>query len=283
MSRSAALGVGFVIATLAVGCRAVLGISDGSNGPSDGGNDGDASDEGGGITDAGPPDVQLVSVFCTKLSPQANVCDDFDKDPFLKGWDNFFGHPDPAVGGGATLGADFTQWSSSPRSVRMTVPQLLANTNADSFLIRELPTGLANITVSVDVRIETENFPDGVGHVGVLGMAFDGYDPFMEIRRTKLGAYLRLDDMSESQLIQPFPVGVWKNVELDFKFSPSAATVTSFIDGVPAGSGNLAVSFYHVDAYPRLLVGPGLAQGPMNEYRVNVDNVVIRGTGVFGK
>ena len=85
-----------MIAVLALGCRAVLGISDG-NSDSGGAGDGAASDEAGGITDAGAPDVQLVSVFCTKLSPPANVCDDFDKDPFLKGWDNFFGHPDPAV------------------------------------------------------------------------------------------------------------------------------------------------------------------------------------------
>ncbi len=283
MRRSSALAAGFVIAALAVGCRAVLGISDDNNGAADGGNDVDATDEGGGIADAGSPDVQLVSVFCAKLTPPANVCDDFDKDPFLKGWDNFFGHPDPAVGGGGTLGADFTQWSSGPRSVRMTVPQLLPNTNADSFLIRELPMGIANITISVDVLIETENFPDEMGHVGVLGMAFDGFDPFVEIRRTKQGGYLRLDDMSEGQLLQPFPVGVWKTVELDFAFSADAGAVTSFVNGVPAGSGKLSPTYYHVDAYPRVLVGPGLAQGPMNEYRVNVDNVVIRGTGMFGK
>ena len=283
MRRSSKVAAGFVIAALAVGCRGILGISDANNDSSDGGGDGAAIDEGGVIADAGTPDVHLVSVFCTKLSPQANVCDDFDKDPFLKGWDNFFGNPDPAVGGGGTLGADLTQWKSPPRSVRMTIPQLLAGTNADSFLIREVPVGIANIALIVDVRIETEGFPDQIGHVGVLGMAFDGFDPFVEIRRTKEGAYLRLDDGSESALFQPFPVGVWKNVELDFVFSPDAGTVASFIDGVPAGDGKLSPTFYHADRYPRVLVGPGLTQGPMNEYRVNVDNVVIRGAGAFGK
>lgn len=281
--RSSALAVGFLVAAVALGCRGVLGIGDGSSASSDGGSggDGDANDEGGVISDAGTPDVQLVSEFCKNLLPRANVCDDFDKEPFLKGWDNFFGNPDPAVGGGGTLGPDLTRSSSPPRSVRMTIPQLLPGTNADSFLIRELPEGIANIDLIVDVRIETETFIDGVGHVAVLGMSFNGYSPFVEIRRTKDGAYLRLDDMSESPLIQPFPVGVWKTVELDFKFSADAGTVASFIDGVPAGGGDLATSFYHADVYPRVLVGAGLAQGPIGEYKLNVDNVVIRGTGAF--
>ncbi len=271
-----AITAGFSVAALALGCRGVLGIADSSGTPADGGDETSTND--GAIGDGGAEAAPLVSVFCATILPKPGFCDDFDKDPFEKGWDNYYVKPDPGVGGGATLTPDTTQWKSSPRSARMTVPQLLPGSNAESLLITEVPKGMHVIEAFVDVRIETENFPDQAGHCAVLGMAFDGYDPFVEIRRTKEGAYLRLDDMSEQPLQQAFQVGEWKNVELRFQFSADAGSVSTFIDGVPAGGGNLAPSFYHSDAFPRILLGPSLCQGPMNEFRMNADNVVLRAT-----
>jgi hypothetical protein len=268
------------VASLAVGCRAILGIDDSAGSSADGGSE--ASGEGGAV-DAGDAALPLVSVFCRDIKPAPGFCDDFDKDPFEKGWDNFGTSPDIGVGGGATLGLDTSQWKSAPRSVRMTMPQLLPGTNAESLLITEVPKGFAIVDISVDVRIDTENFPDQAGHVAIIGMAIDGYDPFVEIRRTKEGAYLRLDDMSEQPLLQPFPVGKWKTVEMRFTFAPDAGAVATYIDSVPAGGGNLQPGFYHADAYPRVIVGPSLAQGPIGEFRMNADNVVLRGSGTYGK
>jgi hypothetical protein len=267
---------------VAAGCRAALGIDDSRPTIKDAGDD--ASDEAGGETaDGGEEAAPPMSVFCKTIQPPPGFCDDFDMDPFEKGWDNYGTSPDPGVGGGATLTVDTTQWKSAPRSALFTIPQLLANRNADSLLITEVPMGFAVVEIFADVRIETEDFPDNAGHAAVIGMTINGYEPFVEIRRTMAGAYLRFDDANEKALIQPFPVGVWKNVELRFTFAPDAGTVASYIDGVPAGGGDLSPTFYHADAYPRVVVGPGLAEGPMGELRMNVDNVVLRGSGKFGQ
>jgi hypothetical protein len=272
-----------IVATfvVAAGCRAALGIDDSRPTLSDAGTD--ATDEAGEIGDGGAEAAPPMSVYCKMVQPPPGFCDDFDMDPFEKGWDNYGTTPDPGVGGGATLGLDTTQWKSAPRSALMTIPQLLAGRNAESLLITEVPKGFAVVEIFADVRIETEDFPDLTGHAAVIGMTFDGYEPFVEIRRTMAGAYLRFDDANETMLLQPFPVGMWKNVELRFTFAPDAGTVATYIDGVPAGGGNVSASFYHVDAYPRVVVGPSLAQGPMGELRMNVDNVVLRGSGKFGQ
>ncbi len=263
-------------AALVFGCRAVLGIED--RPPIDA-----AVNDAGALLETGPgADGEGGSPFCKTTMPPPGFCDDFDDLPFEAKWDNAGTVPDVGTGGGGTITPDTVSYRSSPRSAKMSIPALIASsTNGVAILVTTVPMGLRELDVQADVLIGTEFFPSDEGSVTVLGLTFvGGAGVSVEVRRDRLGTFLFVDNVRGELLWQPFPVGTWKTLELRFEFDTSggpSGQLHTYIDGAASGTASLPRGFYAADRYPRVVVG-ALAVGPMAEFRLNVDNVAVRGT-----
>ena len=143
-----------------------------------------------------------------------------------------------------------------------------------------VPKGLGTLEISAGIRVDTEFFPDALGHISVLGVTFVDGSAYVEIRRSRTGASLVLSTGETVPLLQPFPVGSWKTIEMRFAFGSrgTAPRVVTYIDAVPSGSAPLPADVYRSADSPRVLVGPGVATGPLGVVRMNVDNVSVRGS-----
>lgn len=258
------------------GCRGIIGVEDRPLLTDGGVEDASAAD----VTD----ETANVSAFCTSLTPPPGFCDDFDVLPFVAKWDNAFTRPDPGVGGGGVLEPDTVHFLSPPRSALLQTPPIISGGgNALAWLISSVPKALRTLDVFVAIRIDTEFFPDGVGHTALLGVTFPAHGS-AELRRFRDGNFLYVGDGvsgASTPSVQPFPVGVWRSLEMRFVFDTAGGpngVVRTYVDGLPNGSALLPPGYYSADEYPRITVGPGIVYGPIGEFRMNADNVALRGT-----
>lgn len=276
-----------VIAGAGVGvlgaCRGILGIEDRPVAAQDDGGalqDGEANDAGGddAEVDAGPR-------WCETLVPRLDFCADFDRGDLAEGFVNAGQKPDPGVAGGGTIEPDTTYASSRPRSARLTLPPLVTDTTyASAFLITQLPKVPISVIVAIDVRIDTESIPAGKGRVTLLNVNFGRGVGAVGVFRDATGTVLEVyDDPSRSVKRLPFaetlPVGQWRTLSLDIhNYADDGGPdgrVTAVLGGVAAVLP-IPAAYQTSTIRPYLEVGAFTARGPMEAFRVNVDNVRVR-------
>jgi hypothetical protein len=272
-------------ALLALGaCRAILGIDDSRPLLDD-----DAGGDDGGTIVGDASDGEASLPFCANLSPPATFCADFDEPgDFRAGFYNAGKTPDPGQSGGGILqpsddpSLPVNYFRSPPRSASFTLPALLSHgSNASAFMTAQLPTPLRYAVITVDLRIDTEQYvPDGGAKSEVLGLTFD-QQVLVTIIRAEDG--LRMDVSPDAQTVvkAPFtttlPVGTWKTLQLLVHNYPvgddGSGEVIAILDG-PAASLPLPASTQGATAI-NLDLGFTAAFGPMGTMRLNADNLAV--------
>jgi hypothetical protein len=227
--------------------------------------------------------------FCATLSPAATFCADFDEPgDFRAGFFNSGASPDPGeLGGGQTQASDdpalpTDYFRSPPRSVSFTLPPLVSSaSNASAFLTAQLPVPLRYAVLTIDLRIDTEQFVvDGGGRVLLLGMSFDQQVLVMVVREAD-GLQLRVSPDATTTYRVPFatslPVGMWATLRLLIHNYPvgddGSGEVFAELGGL-AAQLSLPASCQGATTI-NLDIGAVAAFGPMDTFRLNADNVAV--------
>jgi hypothetical protein len=272
------------------GCRAVLGIDELPAAPADASvlesgaeaaphTDDAGANEAGADADAGP-------TWCdTALPPADYYCDDFDHLPIIDDWDNKNRTPDLGASNGGTIAADTTNSVSAPQSAILTMPTLIDKSRtASAFLQKSLHDAPPDMTIDLEIRIDTEDFPAGAGSAPLVAVTDQDGQNFIFILRRASGTWLAVN--ASGPLVQlgvPIPVGMWTDLQLSIKNHPVDADsgAEAGTDGsltVRVNTRNAAVvplpAVWQSITEQKLIVGP-IASGPLGIFQMNVDNVRI--------
>lgn len=245
----------------------MLGISDSTT----------SGDADAAATDAGPDAPDAGPRFCDTVLPKPDICSDFDEDGVTvqANFDNAKVSPDPGVAGGAKMTLDQALFTSPSRSAKMTAPTILAGRNASAYLTKFFDAPRANVDVTFDVNIVTEDLSSG-GHITLFSIDF-GTAGTIFVYRDQVGPAVAVFDNNTptvTDFSRPFPTGTWKTIHA-FYVSKSA-------DGGQTGEflvqlDNLDVIDVYVPASyatakPTVSIGP-VVTGPTGPYQVNYDNI----------
>jgi hypothetical protein len=276
MSGFSKVGVWLSIAALGA-CRGVLGIEQdpppvqpaATNEPSD-----------PAVSDESEPR------FCSSAEPKPDFCADFDDGEIGNGFYNASKRPDPGEHGGGTIRPDDVIFASSPRSVRFALPPLLGTSSmASAFLLQELKEPPQSTTIKLDLRIDTESIPEGKGRFTLVNLNFGKDVGAIGVFRDAKGTSLEVYDKDTVKVVPfttPIPIGQWRTLTLlihNYKLSdkadaPQEGEVIAVLGG-PVAKLPLPTTFRRSEMLPRLEIGAFVARGPMEEMRLNIDNVRI--------
>lgn len=270
------LSVGLLLALAAGACRAVLGLDEQPADP--------AADDGGVAQEASADaadDVETRS-WCESQPQAFHFCADFDRGDLTASFPSKDGSGSLMSGGG-TFAPDEKQLRSPPRSAAFALPALLTDAaHADARLTKEIGiTGEVPryLIISTDVRIDTVSMPAGKGRVTLLSIDFGRDIGEIGVYRDAVGLNLEVYDGLRSVKRVPFtevlPIGQWGTLSLTIRNYATSGTdgeVTASLGGV---SATLAVPAVFQDPafLPLLNVGAHTSRGPMDVFRVSLDNV----------
>jgi hypothetical protein len=258
-----------LVAAVAAGCRAVLGVDDlPPLATADAGGAGDAAD------DAAP-----AVRYCDTVSPAPQICADFDDgSPYGTGFDNGTQNPDPGAQRGGTLARDTAEFLSGPASLLLQTPAVLQTSDsAAAILLKTLPAVTPRLSISFDMLIDSEDIPPGDGFV-ILAAVDYGIGGVVFERDSAGPAIAVVPDGGTVHLSTRFPLGVWKTVDLSIENAPfdggADGRVTGGIDGGLGAATPLPAKYQQVTTKPHLTIGPS-AGGPAGAFKAHMDNVRI--------
>jgi hypothetical protein len=268
-------------------CRATLGIDDlpgvGSNAADTGPGDaaaaeaaveaGDATDGGGAATEGGG--------YCAHVNPQPDFCADFDQGNLKDGWDDPTANPDPGLAGGGQYVFDTMNYKSPLRSARMLIPSLLDdNTSASASFFKTLPVTPTQLTVNADVVVTTEHY--GLhGGVFLAIILYTNNAGAIVINRDAPGMELAVFNGTTRTALVPFqvplPVGQWKELGIFVTNKPVEGgpdgLVDVALDGNFAAEAAVPAALLAITTPPTVTLGVPSAQGAMDPFAMNIDNV----------
>jgi len=229
--------------------------------------------------------------FCQSADPKPDFCADFDGEEAQIG-DGFYNarrKPNPGEHGGGKMSADDALFTSGPRSARFAIPPLLGETSmASAFLVYELTEPPESTTIKLDLRIDTESIPEGKGRVTLVNLNFGAGVGAITVFRDAAGTNLEVyDDRDKGNpkralFSQAIPIGQWRTLSLlvhNYKIAdkvdgPTDGEVIAVLGG-PVAKLPIPSTFRRSEMLPRLDLGALTARGPMEEMRLNIDNVRI--------
>lgn len=280
-SRNRGAGRAAAVLTLAVlavaGCRGLLGISDSTAEPSEGGADEAGADSG--ARDSGPP-------FCATKFTGLLLCADFDnQDSVEKGWDNKKnGTADFGISGKGTIGDDTTIFFGGFRSAQLHLPPLLTSSDHGSaYLMKQLSTTPEQLQIDLQMHIVTEQYPKGGGGRAVL--VYASYLPggSVNVVRDTTGTALWVSVGNPPvNTVIPFKggdlvPGKWSRLQIAIDNRPiydgGVGDIEVVLDGLPVANAP-SPKDYQVSGPQEIDIGP-LARGTIGELTVNVDNVLL--------
>jgi hypothetical protein len=278
MSRFSRVGLWLSLAALGA-CRGVLGIEQDPPPVQPA-----VTNEPTVAADDGQPNALR---FCASADPKPDFCADFDDGDIGDGWHNATKRPDPGEHGGGTIRPDDAVFASGPRSVRFTIPPLVGSSSmASAFLLQELKEPPQSTTIKLDLRIDTESIPaEGKGRVTLVNLNFGADVGAIAVFRDATGTSLEVyekDTVKRTPFTTPIPIGQWRTLTLlihnykliDKTDAPQEGEVIAVLGG-PVAKLPLPTTFRRSEMLPRLEIGAFVARGPMEEMRLNIDNVRI--------
>ena len=268
------------LATAAVACNGILGLTGDTTISGDGGVDG-SSDDSPATTDSGAPDASddASSPYCKGLQPPPSFCADFDEGSCLTGWDE-------SRTTGGTLSLDTQNPRSPPAACVAASPG--ANVGLDVVLIKKLSTRLGGASFAFDAKLELTDpgeLQPKLGGLLVYGADAGGqsdYSLWLQFPGNKLQVVEQYPSAGTTKYnTLDVPVGLtpgkWTRFELDTTPPPTGKGIASFavkVDGVEVFT-HLATAGIDTTGTPGIQVGLFSISPPSNAWRVRYDNVVL--------
>lgn len=249
-------------------CRAVLDIHDAPLIDA-----GDAAQ----AADAEAVEAEAEARFCDQVTPLPSFCDDFDHGgAVVDRWDNHNRTPDIGASAGGVIEPELVRFNSGPRAVALSIPPLIDRTVTATAVLQATFRDPAprDLTVEMELLVETEYFPPGSGVVDFLLLSYDGV-PAIGILRRDSGTWVTIGKTDAARLSTSIVVGKWTTLTLIVQNKP--------VDGGSDGRVQVLVNQRRAADLPlpaevqsapheTMLVGPA-SQGPMGAFRIIVDNI----------
>ena len=245
---------------LPVGCRDLLDIEERPLlADVDGGSDAAAD-----AADAAP----RPPTYCTKLSPPAQHCADFDLGDVLEGWRGEGEVPYPGVNGGASLD---TVARGGGRQLLAKLPTLVPPSNsAQSTLIFDVPVASERLSMNATFTVRSESIPAGE-NVIVASVAF-GAAGGLVLYRDEEGGVIAVVPVGKAARFPSWAVGTEHTVGFVLSLVAGATYVQGTIDGTLGPE--LVVPSSYAKEVPRIVLGPA-ASAPMGAFEMAIDDVAI--------
>jgi hypothetical protein len=251
-----------------------------------------AGDDGGGSQlDAGGDDAGGdggPTGFCASKAGQVDFCSDFDQAALPENWDAI------TKTSPATLVSDTSDSVSSPSSAIATTPALTGGsstsappTSTAALVKKNLPKGAAHI--QFDLQVSEVSFPDTTTNstgavMFILVTVGKDYGLALALRGTPTGPFalwfIEFPSIANastvkpnfSQLKTPPRVSAWSHITVDVPAAGSGGSVTIHVDQGEAQTFSINPGTALLSTERALTMG-SLAQGPVGEAKIRLDNV----------
>jgi len=194
----------------------------------------DSGDDGGGDT----------SPFCASLMPRPTICEDFDSEPPLDGWNV------SEIGTGSNVATTTGTFRSAPAALRAEIGSSPETRRA--YIDRSLGTVVSHARLGYSLYID-ERPTSGELEVNVLrfNSAQGAGDFFLSVTPADVSYVQQRGDRTTIPLSRSIPLKTWVRIELEVVLT-GAKTVTVRVDGIEAAK---EPAIYAIPATPRVAAG----------------------------